>query len=223
MKLTDTDEREVISMSTLERLKVIAHGLAIQFGPSCEVLIHDLQGDLDSSLVYIENGTITNRHVGDGPSHVVLDVLNYDDGSEGRFGYLTKTKDGRILKSSTMYIRDDNGNIAYLLGINQDITEFVMMHRSLESLIGIGQAETGTVEKITTSVSELLDDLLLEAERLVGKPGPLMNKVERLKAISYLNEKGAFLISKSSEKIAEYFNISKFTLYSDLNTLKEES
>lgn len=210
-------------MSTLERLKVIAHGLAIQFGPSCEVLIHDLQGDLDTSLVYIENGTITNRHVGDGPSHVVLDVLNYDDGSEGRFGYLTKTKDGRILKSSTMYIRDDNGNIEYLLGINQDITEFVMMHRSLESLIGIGQAETGTVEKITTSVSELLDDLLLEAERLVGKPGPLMNKVERLKAISYLNEKGAFLISKSSEKIAEYFNISKFTLYSDLNTIKEES
>ena len=210
-------------MSTLERLKVIAHGLAIQFGPSCEVLIHDLQGDLDTSLVYIENGTITNRHVGDGPSHVVLDVLNYDDGSEGRFGYLTKTKDGRILKSSTMYIRDDNGNVAYLLGINQDITEFVMMHRSLESLIGIGQAETGTVEKITTSVSELLDDLLLEAERLVCKPGPLMNKVERLKAISYLNEKGAFLISKSSEKIAEYFNISKFTLYSDLNTVKEES
>ena len=210
-------------MSTLERLKVIAHGLAIQFGPSCEVLIHDLQGDLDTSLVYIENGRITNRHVGDGPSHVVLDVLNYDDGSEGRFGYLTKTKDGRILKSSTMYIRDDNGNIDYLLGINQDITEFVMMHRSLESLIGIGQAENGTVEKITTSVSELLDDLLLEAERLVGKPGPLMNKVERLKAISYLNEKGAFLISKSSEKIAEYFNISKFTLYSDLNTVKEES
>lgn len=210
-------------MSTFERLKVIAQGLAIQFGPSCEVLIHDLQGDLDTSLVYIKNGTITNRHVGDGPSHVVLDVLNYDDGSEGRFGYLTKTKDGRILKSSTMYIRDDNGNIVYLLGINQDITEFVMMHRSLESLIGIGQAETGTVEKITTSVSELLDDLLLEAERLVGKPGPLMNKVERLKAISYLNEKGAFLISKSSEKIAEYFNISKFTLYSDLNTVKEES
>ena len=68
-----------------------------------------------------------------------------------------------------------------------------------------------------------LDDLLLDIERIVGKPGPLMNKVERLKAITYLNEKGAFLISKSSEKIAEYFNISKFTLYSDLNTVKEES
>nr|WP_252894516.1 helix-turn-helix domain-containing protein [Veillonella denticariosi] len=50
-----------------------------------------------------------------------------------------------------------------------------------------------------------------------------MNKTERLKAIAYLNDKGAFLISKSSEKIAEYFNISKFTLYSDLNAVKEES
>ena len=47
-------------MSTLERLKVIAHGLAIQFGPSCEVLIHDLQRDLDTSLVYIENGTLAH-------------------------------------------------------------------------------------------------------------------------------------------------------------------
>ena len=27
-------------MSTLERIKVIAHGLAVQFGPSCEVMIY---------------------------------------------------------------------------------------------------------------------------------------------------------------------------------------
>lgn len=210
-------------MSTLDRLQVIAHGLALQFGPSCEVLIHDLQRNIDSSLVYIENGTISSRQVGDGPSHAVLDVLRYDDGSDGRFGYLTKTKDGRILKSSTMYIRDDEGHITYLLGINQDITELVLMNRTLEHLIHTGNDDSVSVERITNSVSELLDDLLQEAERLVGKPGPLMNKAERLKAITYLNEKGAFLISKSSEKIAEYFNISKFTLYSDLNTVKEES
>ena len=61
-----------------------------------------------------------------------------------------------------MYIRDDTGRIAYLLGINQDITEFVMMHRLLDSLVNTGQEDAGSVEKITTSVSELLDDLLLE-------------------------------------------------------------
>lgn len=207
-------------MGALERLIVIAHGLAVQFGNSCEVLIHDVRTDMDKSLVYIENGNISNRQIGDGPSHVVLDVLQNDDGSDGRFGYLTKTKEGRILRSTTIYIRDDEGKIQYLLGINQDITNFVMMHNSLAQIIPT--PIDGPVEQITSSVSDLLDDLLVNAERLVGKPGPLMNKMERLRAIKYLYEKGAFLISKSSEKIGDYFNVSKFTLYSDLNTVKEE-
>ncbi|MDY5786672.1 helix-turn-helix transcriptional regulator [Veillonella caviae] len=207
-------------MGALERLIVIAHGLAVQFGNSCEVLIHDVRTDMDKSLVYIENGNISNRQIGDGPSHVVLDVLQNDDGSDGRFGYLTKTKEGRILRSTTIYIRDDEGQIQYLLGINQDITNFVMMHNSLAQIIST--PIDGPVEQITSSVSDLLDDLLVNAERLVGKPGPLMNKMERLRAIKYLYEKGAFLISKSSEKIGDYFNVSKFTLYSDLNTVKEE-
>ena len=42
-------------MGALERLIVIAHGLAVQFGNSCEVLIHDVRTDIDKSLVYIEN------------------------------------------------------------------------------------------------------------------------------------------------------------------------
>ena len=193
-------------MGALERLIVIAHGLAVQFGNSCEVLIHDVRTDMDKSLVYIENGNISNRQIGDGPSHVVLDVLQNDDGSDGRFGYLTKTKEGRILRSTTIYIRDDEGQIQYLLGINQDITNFVMMHNSLAQIIST--PIDGPVEQITSSVSDLLDDLLVNAERLVGKPGPLMNKMERLRAIKYLYEKGAFLISKSSEKIGDYFNVS---------------
>lgn len=207
-------------MTTLEQLKIIASGLSMQFGTSCEVLIHDVCTDMDKSIVHIEHGHITNRKVGDGSSHVVLDVLQSDDGGNGRFGYLTKTKDGRILRSSTMYIRNEEGQIRYLLCINQDITEFVMMHTTLEGLVSNSNEEP--VEQITSSVTDLLDDLLAHAEQLVGKPGPLMNKVERLRAIKYLYTKGAFLISKSSEKIGDYFDISKFTLYSDLNTVKEE-
>lgn len=207
-------------MTTLEQLKIIASGLSMQFGTSCEVLIHDVCTDMDKSIVHIEHGHITNRKVGDGASHVVLDVLQSDDGGNGRFGYLTKTKDGRILRSSTMYIRNEEGQIRYLLCINQDITEFVMMHTTLEGLVSNSNEEP--VEQIASSVTDLLDDLLAHAEQLVGKPGPLMNKVERLCAIKYLYTKGAFLISKSSEKIGDYFDISKFTLYSDLNTVKEE-
>ena len=51
---------------TLDFLKQLAHGLAIQFGSSCEIAIHDLKTkDLERSIVYIENGHVSNRQTGD--------------------------------------------------------------------------------------------------------------------------------------------------------------
>ena len=44
---------------TLDFLKQLAHGLAIQFGSSCEIAIHDLKTkDLEKSIVYIERTCI---------------------------------------------------------------------------------------------------------------------------------------------------------------------
>ena len=64
---------------TLDFLKQLAHGLAIQFGSSCEIAIHDLKTkDLEKSIVYIENGHISNRQTGDGPSGIVFETLQSD-------------------------------------------------------------------------------------------------------------------------------------------------
>ena len=41
-----------------------------------------------------------------------------------------------------------------------------------------------------------------------------MTKDEKIKAIRFLNDAGAFLITKSGDKVAKYFGISKYTLYS---------
>ena len=48
--------------------------------------------------------------VGDGPSHVVLEALRGNpEQLHDHLSYLTRTKDGKILKSTTIYIRDDDG------------------------------------------------------------------------------------------------------------------
>ena len=106
----------------LDFLKQLAHGLAVQFGSSCEVVIHDLtKKDLDQSIVYIENGHVSNRHTGDGPSGIVLETLRSDpEKIKDKLSYLTKTEDGRILKSSTLYIRNEKGRIAYIFSMNYD-------------------------------------------------------------------------------------------------------
>ena len=43
-----------------------------------------------------------------------------------------------------------------------------------------------------------------------------MNKEEKITFIRYLDEKGAFLITKSGEHICELLGISKFTFYNYL-------
>ena len=59
--------------SVLQFMLQLAKGLARQFGPNCEVVVHDLDSnDPNSSIVAIENGHVTGRKVGDGPSHVAV-------------------------------------------------------------------------------------------------------------------------------------------------------
>lgn len=205
---------------TLDFLKQLAHGLAIQFGSSCEIAIHDLKTkDLEKSIVYIENGHISNRQIGDGPSGIVLETLQSDPSTiHDKLSYLTKTEDGRILKSSTFYIRDDNGSISYIFSLNYDITAFTAASTAIQSLIAtkdkLPDLTGDSPRQITHNVNELLDLLIEQAVAKVGKPVAMMNKDDKVAVVQYLDHAGAFLITKSGDKVSSYLGISKFTLYS---------
>ena len=205
---------------TLDFLKQLAHGLAIQFGSSCEIAIHDLKTkDLEKSIVYIENGHVSNRQTGDGPSGIVLETLQSDPSTiHDKLSYLTKTEDGRILKSSTFYIRDDDGSISYIFSLNYDITAFTAASTAIQSLIAtkdnLPDLTGDSPRQITHNVNELLDLLIEQAVAKVGKPVAMMNKDDKVAVVQYLDHAGAFLITKSGDKVSSYLGISKFTLYS---------
>ena len=205
---------------TLDFLKQLAHGLAIQFGSSCEIAIHDLKTkDLEKSIVYIENGHVSNRQTGDGPSGIVLETLQSDPSTiHDKLSYLTKTEDGRILKSSTFYIRDDDGSISYIFSLNYDITAFTAASTAIQSLMAtkdnLPDLTGDSPRQITHNVNELLDLLIEQAVAKVGKPVAMMNKDDKVAVVQYLDHAGAFLITKSGDKVSSYLGISKFTLYS---------
>ena len=206
----------------LHFLKQLAHGLAAQFGNSCEVVIHDLtKKDLDKSIVYIENGHVSNRHTGDGPSGIVLETLRSDPGKlKDKLAYLTRTDDGRILKSSTLYIRNEEGKIVYIFSMNYDITTMLAAENSIRGLVQTepedspGEDASDSPQRITHNVTELLDLLIEQAIARVGKPVAMMNKDDKVAVVQYLNNAGAFLITKSGDKVSSLLGISKFTLYS---------
>ncbi|HWS41594.1 MAG TPA: helix-turn-helix transcriptional regulator [Pseudoflavonifractor sp.] len=207
--------------SMLQFLFQLAKGLAQQFGPNCEVVVHDLtSNDEDNSIVAIENGQITGRKVGDGPSHVVLEALRNDrENVPDHLSYLTKTKDGKILKSSTIYIRDDDGRAIGVFAINYDITLMLAMEEQLR-LFTATDLPNQEPERISRNVSDLLDELIDQSVALVGKPVALMSKEDKVRAIQFLNDTGAFLITKSGDKVCKFFGISKYTLYSYIDESK---
>ena len=213
---------------TLELLIQVAHGFAKQFGSDCEIVIHDLKStDPERSILHIENGHITNRKVGGAPSRVVLEAMDavwkHPESLKDHLGYLTKTSNGRILKSSTMYIRDDSGNIRYMLSINHDITGLISFDQAIKALIETEEQAAKQPEQIVTNVTDLLDNLIEQSVVLVGKPAALMNKDEKIRAIKFLNDAGAFLITKSGDKVSKYFGISKFTLYSYIDVNRKHN
>lgn len=211
--------------SRLELLKQIAKGLAAQFGDNCEIVVHDLKRQsLEHSIVHIENGHLTGREIGGSPSEAVLNAVKHHNSPlKDHLAYLTKTDTGRILKSSTIYVNDDDGGLRYILSINYDISNLLALENSIHSLTKCTEdsssTQRSTPKKITQDVNELLDELIEQSVALVGVPVPLMTKDDKIKAINYLNESGAFLITKSGDKVAKFFGISKYTLYSyvDIN------
>ncbi len=196
----------------MEFLKRLAVALAKQFGDNCEVVVHDLT-KAENTIVAIENGHVSHRKIGDGPSHIVLEAMKKDSSElTDHLGYLARTHDGRIVKSSTIFIRDEGGKVEGILSINYDITGLLMAEGAVKSIINHDNGEKP--ERIPQNVNDLLDDLIDQSVANVGKPVALMSKEDKIRAIQYLNNAGAFLITKSGDKVAKHFGISKYTLYS---------
>ncbi len=210
---------------TLESLVMIAHGIARHFGNDCEVCIHDLQAnDLEHTICYIINGHVSGRKIGDGASKIVLETLEAlkkGDNVSDHLGYRTHTSDGRILKSSTIFLKDESGKYRFILGINHDMTDFINAQSALSNIVeNIEAAGEDIYGQIPLSVNDLLDNLIEQSVKLVGKTPALMTKDEKVKAIKFLQDAGAFLITRSGDKISQFFGISKFTLYSYIDQAK---
>lgn len=207
----------------LKTWKQLAKGITGQFGKSCEVVIHDLSQDLDHTIVYIENGHVTGRKIGDGSSKIVLETLkkNGNDITD-RISYRTQTEDGKILKSTSLFIKNDEGEVVGIFSINLDITSFMMAERSLQEITGI-EPENNAMDCIHNSVMGTLNDLIGQSVRMVNKPVSEMTREDKIKAIKFLQDSGAFLIKKSGDKVSKFFGISKFTLYNYIDVKETKS
>ncbi|MEG0687629.1 MAG: helix-turn-helix transcriptional regulator [Hungatella sp.] len=192
------------------------------FGNKCEVVLHDLTKDYNHTIVDIRNGSITHRTIGGCGSNLGLEVLRGTVVDGDRFNYVTTAQDGKILRSSSIYLKNEEGEVIGSICVNLDITETLQFEGYLRQFNQF-DSFTNEEEIFAPDVNNLLTHLIHKGQEQLGKPAVEMNKAEKIAFIRFLDNKGAFLITKSGEQICELLGISKFTFYNYLESSRSSA
>lgn len=114
----------------LNQLGQIAQGLGETFAPFCEVVVHDLQ-DPNHAIHAIHNN-LSGRRVGDPATELGLARIADAQYPEVIANYANRFPDGRQAKSTSIGIKDSNGQYVAALCMNLDLSLF----QSLQSAMG---------------------------------------------------------------------------------------
>ncbi|MCM3711925.1 helix-turn-helix transcriptional regulator [Sporosarcina luteola] len=215
IKMADTNG-EINSI--LKRYEPIADMIHATFGSNCEVVVHDLS-NVQSSLVYIQ-GNVTGREVGAPTTEVILKQLRqHGNEVKDKLGFTTRTTDGKMVKTSISFIRNDEGEVIGYLGINFDITAFSLVNQVMKEFTTVYDAEENSNhldESYAKNIDEVFHHLISSVTLEIGVPIPEMSRNERIRFVQKLEERGAFLIQGSGDRIATVLGVSKQTIYNYL-------
>lgn len=204
----------------LERYRALVNVVAQTFGNNCEVVLHDFS-NMQNSIVEIANGHVTGRSIGSPlPEHSLKRI------SEGRvedvINYTGKSAEGRVLKSSTTFIKDDNGKVIGCFCINFDMTELVVAQKVLNDIMSVADnTEAATTAKAHT-INDVLTDIVAHTIESVGKPVAYLTKEEKVQIVDKLDNQGAFLIKGAIDYVAKVLCVSRYTIYNYLDEIRVE-
>jgi len=198
----------------------IVEGIAKTFGKNCEVVLHDFS-NLQSSIIAIENGHVTGRSVGSPMTEVGLKAIKKGDTTDNIINYTGKSTDGRALKSSTMFIKDEFEKVIGCLCINFDISEFVIALNTISEITQTDEKDDNKIkDSQANSVNDVLSNIVSNTLDNLGKPVAYMNKDEKVNIVKKLDEQGAFLIKGAIDYVAKVLCVSRYTIYNYLDEIR---
>ena len=209
----------------LQALYPVIDGLGESLGPDYEFVLHDL-GRPKESVIRVVNGQVTGRKVGHAIRDLVLTVLRSKKFNQDRLvNYLTKTSEGKMIKSTTILLRDDFGNTIGALCINMDMGKFLMVKNELDEIcrttdldeLTNGSADEG--DEVSEDVIQILRQIIRKTISNYVIPVASMSKEDKIEIVRFLDEKGVFLIKGAVDYLANELNVSRYTVY---NYLEEE-
>jgi predicted transcriptional regulator YheO len=203
-----------------QNLEMVAAVLVETLGRNCEVAIHDF-AKLPHSLIHVE-GDITKRKPGAPVTDLVVKTLRREGNeAENICNYKNTTKLGRILKSSTAFIRDGQNKVIGAFCVNIDITDFLNSIALIGNFVRTSNDhDLETQETFASSLNETIESLIDQAVQKAAKQPAVMTKEEKLELVSDLEIHGAFSLKGAVHHVATLLGVSRYTMYNYIKSVR---
>lgn len=201
----------------LQAMIPIVKALGHTFAPDVEVVLHKVTEE-GTSIIAIENGHVTGRQYG-GP------ITNYfykmkEDNIDMKLNYLNSTKDGKPLKSSSIFIYDEKKQVIGVLCINIDLTSVQLVQKFLGNLFRVEEIAN---EEFPKDAIGFLEIMIQDTLDKIEKPVNLLSKNDNLKIVRYLHNNNIFRIKGAVNFLANKLKVSRYTIYNYIDEIKENS
>ncbi len=209
----------------LQAVQQLTVGLSKVLGDRCEVVLHDLSHP-ESSIIAAE-GHVTFRRIGGPTTNYVLQALKqYGNDAKDYIHYRNISQDGKILRSTTLYIRDENGVIIGCLCINEDLTDYLSAQRLMdehcrfEADVYDPSFHSSGAEKFASDINEVVDDIVRAQIQTIQKPVAAMKKEDKMSVVAKLESSGVFEVKGAVNLVSQHLSVTPFTIYNYLKEIK---
>ncbi|MCQ2994116.1 helix-turn-helix transcriptional regulator [Pseudomonas syringae] len=195
----------------LEQLKHVAQGLGETFGPFCEVVVHDLQSP--DHAIYAIHNNLSGRSVGDPATELGLARIADPAYPQVIANYANRFPDGRQAKSTSIGIRNVDGQYVAALCMNVDLTLFQGVQTAMAQFTRVDCAVDESLEVDSAhSIRKRIDEF---AGRSASTPRSLKADERRI-LLRELKASGALEVRKSMDVVAQHLGVSRAAAYSYL-------
>ena len=121
-------------------------------------------------------------------------------------------------------LRDEQGDVFGILGLNFDVSGLVQTQRTLANLAAAGrvggEVAPETEEIFADDIRDVVAGMVAKILNEMGKTPAAMSRDEKMEVVKRLEERGAFLVKRSAEQVADALDLSRYTIFSYLKEIR---
>jgi len=208
----------------LQHYTTMAEAIGKMMDPVMEVAVHDLRQP-ESSIIAIYNGHLTGREVGDGATDLGVRRLKGEDIPDKMIGYANETPDGTKMKSSSLAIRDDEGELIGALCLNLDVSYFEQYGKFIDQLISTHESEhlDDGEDFGATSPREDIQDAIDKIRISKGWMGQSLSNDQKRTVVEHLYRQGHFKKRGAVTIMADLLGLTRPSIYNYKNDYVERN